>query len=105
MWHGKWREYLTWERSQLTERLSDAWRELAGLYEERATTQQAYLSAKVDGYWRSSEQSVSGREREAERIASPNRNAVYDVEGQIAALEAERDFLLWLLAEGGSHAG
>lgn len=96
---ASWEEYLTEPRESLSVRLCRCTEELASLHQELATVRTGYHQARIQGFWESPEPTVTGREREAERFAASNRVAVYDVEGQIAAVETERSLLLWILEE------
>lgn len=63
------------------------------------STLQQEKSARVHGFMRSEETTVSGRERDAEAQALPLTLGLYEMQAQIRALTEERDLLLLLIGE------
>jgi hypothetical protein len=81
------------------ERLATVQGELAGLYEEQAMLWSQEKRAKIEGFLRSEESSVAGREREADASALDITATAFEVRGAIMALEAERDLIYKLLGD------
>ena len=76
---------------------------LANLHEEAAMVFSTERRAKVDGFVRSAETSVAGREREADFHALESTTTLFELRGEIAALQEELATLKLLLGVG--HAG
>ena len=70
---------------------------LANLHEEAAMVFSTERRAKVDGFVRSQESSVAGREREADFHALESTTALFELRGEIAALQEELGTLKILL--------
>ena len=76
---------------------------LANLHEEAAMVFSTERRAKGDGFVRSTESSVAGREREADFHALESTTTLFELRGEIAALQEELATLKLLL--GVKHAG
>jgi hypothetical protein len=82
---------------ELRRHLAVAQDDLARLYRELAFVQTEGARAKVNGFMRSAETTVAGRERDAASHAMESVCAEFDIRGQIAALNEEKQLLLLLL--------
>jgi hypothetical protein len=70
---------------------------LANLHEEAAMVFSTERRAKVEGFMRSQESSVSGREREADLHALESTTTLFELRGEIVALQEELGTLRMLL--------
>ena len=70
---------------------------LANLHEEAAMVFSTERRAKVEGFVRSQESSVAGREREADFHALESTTMLFELRGEIAALQEELGTLRMLL--------
>lgn len=75
------------------DRLEEIARELIGLYQQHAMILGDEVRAKVEGFQRSQETSVSGRERDGQWQGLEATVQAFKVQGQIKALQEERDML------------
>lgn len=92
-----WTAYRDLEWEPLRDRWIAVSFELACLQEELADARNATLAAKLEGYRHSSEDTATGRSRDADAMAHPNQVAVNELTGQIEALRLERETIGWLL--------
>lgn len=76
---------------------------LANLHEEAAMVFSTERRAKVEGFVRSEETSIAGREREADFHALESTTTLFELRGEISALQEELATLKLLL--GVRHAG
>ena len=70
---------------------------LANLHEEAAMVFSSERRAKVEGFMKSQEGSVAGREREADFHALESTTTLFELRGEIAALQEELGSLKILL--------
>jgi len=89
--------YQSMTQKQLLSQLTLVASELANAHIIYASTLQQEKSARVRGFATSGESSVSGRERDAEAQALPLTLGLYEMQGQIRALQEEKELLLLLV--------
>lgn len=82
---------------ELVERLAVVSSELSGLYQEHSMVQASEHRAKAAGYGEDPTLSVAARERAASRNALEHTCTLFEIRGQIYALNEERAFLYFLL--------
>jgi hypothetical protein len=80
----------------LDEKLSEVTGRLSAAYKELAEVRVQYLWLYHQGYQSSHETSVSGRERSGEAAAISIKEDEIRLEGNIAAMTAERDLFMEL---------
>jgi hypothetical protein len=83
--------------ADLTTQLAVVVSELFNAYHEVGSTQASERQARVQGFLRSTETSVAGRERDAEAQSMHLTVTLYELQGRIKALTEERDLLRLLL--------
>jgi hypothetical protein len=88
-----WREYASSDPHMVVVRLSEVYQELAGLATEVAMIRSAERRAKVEGWQRSQDTSVTARNRDADHNALELTTTLFELQGQVEALQAERDLL------------
>lgn len=92
------RDWVSWSRERLELRLADLTGEAAALKLEHGFLEGQARGSKIDGFARSDETSVAGRERAADAAALHAVNAATEVRACLDALEYAIQFL-WLLLE------
>lgn len=92
--------YFTLTDTELRTRFCKVASDLANMHEELAMVFSDERRAKVEGFHRSQEQSVAGREREADLHALESTTTVFELRGRVAALQEEVGVLKMLLGVG-----
>ncbi len=95
-----WSKFLSTPHEELLGRYVAVCRELAGLHMELATVRVGERQAKIRGFHASTEQTVSGRERDADLNALDLTVTVFELVGEVEAATQERDLLRYLLGGG-----
>lgn len=90
-------QYLTRSRSQLYGDLSVVCSDLCAAYQDVATAEMAEISARVDGWLESSENTIKGREWAATINAAGSKTALADKRADLAVLNEAKWFILRLL--------
>jgi hypothetical protein len=91
------RKYLAMERVELVDAYAEVLQQLAILAVEVADAKVAERRAEMDGFRRSEESSVSGRERDARLNALDMTCEVWERQSEEKALLAEKELIVWLL--------
>lgn len=99
------RNYQSASRSALIGRLCGVTSELANAHLIWAASVQGEKSARIQGFMRSQETTVTGRERDAEAQSLALALGVVELLGSIRALVEERDLLRFLLGETNAGSG
>lgn len=92
--------YFALTRTELRIRYCKVATDLANTHEELAMVLSDERRAKVEGFHKSHEQSVAGREREADLHALESTTTVFELRGRVAALQEEVGVLKMLLGDG-----
>ncbi len=90
-------KYYVLNADELRVRYCQAATDLANLHEELAMVWSDERRAKVEGFVRSQESSVAAREREADFHALESTTTVFEIRGQVAAMQEEIGVLKMLL--------
>lgn len=90
-------EYNRANKDRLQVRYEDVCLAIIHAHKDLAASLVAELSKTCESYSHSTATTVSAMDREAELAAYPLKIAVYEVRGELAALEAERDLIEKLL--------
>jgi hypothetical protein len=95
--HRDFTDYLSKTDDALLFRLSELTGELAGLHQEVAMICAQERRAKVQGFMGSEASTVTGRERDGDAMAVELTATIFELRGDIAALQEEQKLILTLL--------
>lgn len=91
--------YLDWDRDKRQARYAEVMAQLASLHEENAMVRSQEKEARVKGFVTSEGNTIKEREREADYDSLPLTLEVFRLQGEMAALTAEREFIEYLLED------
>lgn len=92
--------YPTWSRADLISRLAKLVTELSATTQEYYRMQANETRTKAEAFIQSAETTIAGRERDVSLSTYNTTASVLETRGYLDALKEERQFILFLLAEG-----